>query len=515
MVREDPIDNTMSTKSPSNSWVKSIENSRMTKYLHYYFCKCGHLFKLNTVVNISSAPDVDCPNCGNDTFVDVDAFTRGELLEEVEDLSWGIEAFENHTLWGVHLCIDLPVCNYREEVILQRKKVLQLHMHKNGHSKSGKTYDLKHYPYITNKYNLPIHHKTGDLDLMALQTLYDFIINHKTKEIVWLKKKDIENLPVDKKVQCINYFLKHPHLKELNFYYWDMVLLQNDTRKYSSEISMLDFVCNHRKEKSVKKALYHTYKNAIAAKQYNPHSDYVFSRTIDDTNLLVKLLNIDPDSKQKIFTDDNYLEGMELVIFLKKHYSEKQICKLFSEEMLSKQALRYWEDIMRMMQRDNAFLDLERNFLKVKLTIKHLHDEIIRVLHAANFFYEENAALDYEEDQLSAQGIYDDLVFKLPFSAEELSLWSKILHNCMFGYIGAIQKGDSLIYGVFKNDTLLYALEFGGTKIVQAKAVSNQSIPHDDMKKIKQWHNEHSDISTKSQDRSSRTDPHLEYCITM
>jgi hypothetical protein len=168
-----------------------------------------------------------------------------------------------------------------------------------------------------------------------------------------------------------------------------------------------------------------------------------------------------------------------------------------------------------MMQRENAFLDLERNFLKVKLTTKYLHDEIIRVLHAANFFYEENTVLDYEEGQLSAQGIYDDLVFKLPFSAEELSLWSKILHNCMFGYIGAIQKGNSLIYGIFKNDTLLYVLEFDGTKIVQAKAVSNQPIPHDDMRKIKQWHNEHSDVSTKSQDSSSRTDPHLEYCITI
>ena len=309
-------------------------------------------------------------------------------------------------------------------------------------------------------------------------------------------------------------FPKASPVKELNFHYWDMTLLKNYTRKYPSEIKMLDHVCNHRKEKSVKKALYHTYHNAIDAKYYNPHCDYVFSRTIDDANLLVKLINIDPDIKQKIFTDDDYLEGMAVIIFLKNHYSEKQICKLFFKEIMNKQALQYWKDIVRMMQRDNAFIDLEHYFHKVKLTTKHLHDEIVRALHLANFSYEGNAIFNYEDSQLLAQGIKDDLVFKLPFSAEELSLWSKVLHNCMFGYIDDIQRGKSLIYGVFKDGSLLYALEFSGEKIVQSKAVSNQSIPQEDMKKIKKWHSEHLNISTQCKDGIFCTDTHLEYCIT-
>ena len=306
------------------------------------------------------------------------------------------------------------------------------------------------------------------------------IITIKSSKNSWAKT--IEN------IQITNYLLKHPHIKELNFYYWDMTLLQNYTRKYPSEIKMLDYVCSHRKEKSVKKALYHTYHNAIDAKYYNPHSDYVFSRTIDDVNLLVKLINIDPDIKQKIFTDDDYLEGMALIIFLKNHYTEKQICKLCFKEIMNKQALQYWKDIVRMMQRDNAFIDLEHYFHKVKLTTKRLHDEIVRALHIANFSYEGNAIFNYEDSQISAQGIKDDLVFKLPFSAEELSLWSKVLHNCMFGYIDDIQRKSSLIFGVFKEGTLLYALELKEQKIIQAKAVFNQSIPQDDMQIIRKWH---------------------------
>jgi hypothetical protein len=268
-----------------------------------------------------------------------------------------------------------------------------------------------------------------------------------------------------------------------------MVLLQNYTKEYNSELKMLDFIVNHRKEKSVKRAFYTSYKNAIKCKYYNPHSDFVFARTIDDPNILEKLLSLELKVKQSLFTDANYLEGMALLKFLKEHYTEKQIAKLFVQELsLYKKKRQYWEDILRMIQKDNAFSELEQYFFKHKLTVENLHDEIIRVLHIAEFSSWNNSVFHYEKSLLMTQGKYDDMIFKLPVSAYELSLWSKLLHNCMFAYAENIERGSSIIFAVFKKEKLCYALELSEGKIMQAKAVSNQSIPQEDMKRIRAWY---------------------------
>jgi len=94
----------------------------------------------------------------------------------------------------------------------------------------------------------------------------------------------------------------------------------------------------------------------------------------------------------------------------------------------------------------------------------------------------------YEKSLLMTQCTYDDMIFKLPVSAYELSLWSKLLHNCMFSYAENIERGSSIIFAVFKKEKLCYALELSEGKIMQAKAVSNQSIPQEDMKKIRAWY---------------------------
>ncbi len=274
---------------------------------------------------------------------------------------------------------------------------------------------------------------------------------------------------------------------------------------------MLDFIANHRKEQSVKKALYTSYKHAINTKQYNPHSDFIFSRTIDDPNLLVKLLSMDITVKQTLFTDRNYLEGMELVNFLKKHYTEKQICRLFVNDLQnSKQKKQYWEDILRMIQRDNAFVELERHFIKTKLSIVPLHDEIVRALHIAEFDYRENAVFVYEEQLISIQSVYADLDFQLPTSVEELSLWSRLLHNCMFAYAESIQNGSCIIYGVFKEEKLLYALELSEGKIVQVKAISNQSVPQEDMQKVKVWHQKYLALFEQQSSKHSFVGVHMD-----
>ena len=369
-----------------NAWVYSLKSESTTKYIHHFFCTCGHSFTQKTAINQSFAPDISCPQCQNSTFVDTDEFKQGQLLEDSIQIQYGIKLFENQTLWGADIYIDFPVYFQKNKVVLQSKKLLHIHMYKSIDRNHVRAYELVYYPYISSTYGFKIWTKQSKLDLVAINALSNFIMEHKNETIAWINNEDLSELSSSKKLLYLHYFIKKAHLKEFNCYYWDMVLLQNYTKEYNSELKMLDFIVNHRKEKSVKRAFYTSYKNAVKSKYYNPHSDFIFSRTIEDSNILEKLLSLELKVKQNLFTDNNYLEGMALVNFLKKHYTEKQISKLFVQELsLNRKTRQYWEDILRMIQKDNAFSELEQYFFKHKLTVKNLHDEIIRVLHIAEF----------------------------------------------------------------------------------------------------------------------------------
>jgi hypothetical protein len=98
--------------------------------------------------------------------------------------------------------------------------------------------------------------------------------------------------------------------------------------------------------------------------------------------------------------------------------------------------------------------------------------------------------LIYQKYQDEAQMSISDLRFVLPTDTLELSQWAKKLHNCMFGYVNSIKSGISIIYGVFKNDEILYAVEIRSMQIVQALGKFNNKIGSEDMEIIKKWHND-------------------------
>ena len=57
----------------------------------------------------------------------------------------------------------------------------------------------------------------------------------------------------------------------------------------------------------------------------------------------------------------------------------------------------------------------------------------------------------------------------------------------MFGYSRRIHEQRSIIYGVFRAEELLYAVELIDLTIVEAKAVFNNAVPNEDMKIIRGW----------------------------
>lgn len=130
---------------------------------------------------------------------------------------------------------------------------------------------------------------------------------------------------------------------------------------------------------------------------------------------------------------------------------------------------------------------LDEHFNKVKPTVKELHDEVVRVFHIVSYELDAKEEFEYNEMQLKACRTFEGSEFKLPQTVMELSFWAKKLHNCMFGYSKKIHQNQCIIYGVFKEEELLYAVELNGIKIVQAKAHSNRRVPEQDMKTIEGW----------------------------
>ena len=77
--------------------------------------------------------------------------------------------------------------------------------------------------------------------------------------------------------------------------------------------------------------------------------------------------------------------------------------------------------------------------------------------------------------------------YRLPLSRATLYEWSQYLHNCMYGYCNAIHKSDTIIYGVFRDNVLLYAIEIRNHKIVQALGKYNGHIENEDRGLIDRW----------------------------
>jgi len=475
-----------------NSWVFSVENKTNTKHYHHYFCICNNEFKLQTEINEPEAPDILCPICGNDYFKDAVAFHNMTSTKIWKCFYWTTVTSENEEYWSILLKYDVPLYNEAsQEVKLGHRDLLVVRLKKDG----SLSFDISYSSKIISRYSLFLDDKVQQLQKLlvdeAKESLYSFIMMNKSKVIEWIDSKRIESFSVDNRLKYLTFFLKNPHLKEPNFFFWKIGNLHRYTLKHSTQLEMLDFIINNRKEKSVKKALYQSYEDAIKNIEYYPYCDYIFSRTIENSNLLVKLLKVDPAMKQYIFTDNTFPVGIDFILFLKRHYTENQIAKFFFENIQDakeqKNSLYYWRDTLQMVQSHNGFNSLEEHFLKVKLTIKKLHDEIVRVFHIVSYELDARESFEYNDKYLAACGDYKEFEFRLPSTVKELSLWAKILHNCMFGYSRRIHQKHSIIYGVFKANELLYAVELNGSRIVQAKSVSNGIVPNADMSTINDW----------------------------
>lgn len=483
---------TMKNSKLKNSWVLSVKNRSNTKYDHHYFCGCGKELRLSTSIEQHEEPEILCPLCANDYFINTDEFENMNGARIWRSFHSDVSTFQNTQEWRVDLTYDVPTyVESFEKPILLKKELLSLKVKKDGSSLCKISYKSK----IGSKYSLYIDEKVQPLNKVLLATakeeLCEFILQNKTRDIDWIESDRLQDMKIDDKFKYINFFLKNKRLKEHMFFFWQLDNIHEHTFKYSTQTKMLNFINNNRNQKSLKKSLCNYYENFIEQTGYYPYSDYVFSRTIENIDLLKKLYELHPRIKQNMFTSESFMIGIEFIMFLKQHYSEKQLVRLFTEHIQDvdhyQPRLNNWRDTIRMLERGDAFDSLNEHFLKVKLSSKTLHDEIVRVFHIVSYKLDVKEEFEYDDIYLSACAKHKDLDFRLPKTVAELSLWSKTLHNCMFGYSKNIYQKKSIIYGVYKDENLLYAVELKEFNVVQAKAAFNGVISSDDMEIINSW----------------------------
>jgi hypothetical protein len=96
---------------------------------------------------------------------------------------------------------------------------------------------------------------------------------------------------------------------------------------------------------------------------------------------------------------------------------------------------------------------------------------------------------DYLLNDVNAQGKHGAFEYRLPETIHTLSKWAQHLDNCMSSYDRVIHGGYTIIFGVFEEDVLLYAVEIKKHKIVQALGIDNKSIVTKDRNEIEieQW----------------------------
>ena len=400
---------------------------------------------------------------------------------------WDYPSYADERGWSVSAVAKIPVFDYSiQKIIMREVSIATVSMmidstqhYTVDHSLIGKRLVYNGSDTIQ---------KIDDLvEKEIYQKLYDCIISHPGDRLGWIEAEKIESFSLKKCLEIFSFFLVNSHLKELDFFFWgNFRSFHKSSIKYPTVMQMLDHIYNNRKEKSIKRSCFQSYHKAII-EHYNPKADYLFSRLIEDPNHLREYIAIDHRIKNQLFDDIRAEEVASFFTFLKRHYADKSIKKLWIGLALGTVRGGIVRDTIKMFSDESMQEVIERHFCKPAPDFEVLHEEFIRLNRLRKIGKRGRLDFGYHPNDIKAQAEIDDYSFKLPQTVYLLDEWARKLHNCMFSYSNAIKDRRTVIYGVFVQDTLKYAIEIKGDRIVQALGVSNSSIGAEDREVIGRW----------------------------
>ncbi len=272
-------------------------------------------------------------------------------------------------------------------------------------------------------------------------------------------------------------------MKSTDFYHWKEVdtLLPDENIAYDITQGIAK-ISNYRTERSVKKAVYTEYLRQMdRVCSFHPGCIYVFSRTITDPNILVKLLSL-PSLR---YINDQWIEMETFILFLKHYYSEKQISKLFEIDVREDRAFYMLRDTLNMLIYD--YDEINEYFSKVKCTIEAIHDEFSHCQSQREIAQADEYSFIYTKEELEKCIFFNGYKVQLPKSNIELFDWGESLHNCLLNYASAVKNRLSVIYGFYSEDELIFAVEIKNNRIVQSSSKYNAELDAEEKFVLYEW----------------------------
>jgi hypothetical protein len=466
-----------------------LENSWYLKtgLFHHFICRCGQRdIRLDTISTIHH-PNHHCSQCGNTHYLDTNAMLSTPTVKYWKRFSWHYERYRDKSGWHAAAVVTLPLFDYAlQKIVLQKSVLVIASLYRSG-IKDYRVFNsvvVAKFVYNGNEGKKKIRELIkGDI----YEELCGILDDDPGPVIEWIESSDLDTLPTDKKLDAYAFFLKYDHLNSFDYFKWDdFQLVEEMSKRFPQVEALLSYICNHRKEKSVRRACFHSYRDAIK-QRYSPKADYIFSRVIEDRNFLVELTGMKLPLKRRIFEGVAIGVIFDFFTFLGEHYSEKQIVRIFKDMEKNRRDPGLITDTLRMFNRERMRRLIRDHFRRPRPDIASLHDEFIRLSRLNRTYYGGKKLFDYDERDKKAEGLFEGFEFLLPETVAVLDRWSRILNNCMFGYAQGIHRHQSIIFGVLEDSRLLYAVEIKGDRIVQALGKNNRLISREDRGVIERW----------------------------
>jgi len=427
-----------------------------------FVCSCGHTeFAIKDKKQDIS---YSCTACGNEHFYDANwAWENYHRFVSNNDLALSFEYNMIHQKDGVGVSYVVPVPRtihlMNNSVQFEHKEIYTIFINKSGE--------------VAKEYETTIN---PDIFKIMEEKLVQHVETSQFFDIAYDKSKKLT-------LSKILFFLKHTYLKSPDYYYWKEIddLLPYVSKSYDIHQGLTK-ISNHRKERSVKKAVYTKYLRQLKMDHsFHPGCVSVLCRTISDPNILVKFLLL-PSLR---YINDQWIELETFILFLKQYYSEKQIAKLFEIDVKEDRAFHMLRDTFDMLMYDREMI--YEYFQKVRCAVTALHNEFSRCQTQNQLEQIDECLFVYTEKELERCIYVNGYKVRLPKSNIELFDWGDTLHNCLMNYATAMTKKLSMIYGFYSENELIFAVEIKNNKIVQSSSKYNAELDVEEKFILYEW----------------------------
>ena len=475
-----------------NSWHIAIPDLKKHDTInHHYICTCGYIKQIALQNHYADFPYLICPECSNSYYLDLETFRDSHTVRYWKTFKWSYELIEDKEGWHIHFYYLTPVLkNSLSEFAVHKQSLQKMSLFYNGVLQTTTRDQQLIKCYIYDDDNTEIR---KILEKQYAQPLLRYVLDNINETLNWIDIKKYSDLSDNQTLHVLAFFLQHPHMKDEGLFFWDYDGCDTLMNSIHNEDEGLSLILGVQQKKSIKRALFSNYK-ANKGSFYSPMFDYVVCHHFEDENFIVVLLKIEHHTKRALFHTFKLEEILQVFGFLAQYYLQQELYRLIVESISETSKMQEFHDIVRMLN-EEEFLPLYlEHFRKPRSNVKALHDELVRIHIRYITVYKLTEVKDifipFEYETFTAQSFTcrsASFEFRLPYSPEELYTWTLKLHNCMASYTNDIIKKRTLIVGVFRDDTLLYALEIKNGRIVQALGKYNKPIIHNDSREIRDW----------------------------